>query len=214
VGHALTVVLLSGPIGSGKTLLSEELVRRYMAERISTSGLLSTSAGRRLDRRELQELGLERKFQEGGWIADAVTQVHGRSPTKEVVVVDAVRTIEQVQAVRRMAREAWRTLHVHLTAEARNLADRYRARAWPGDVGLTWSQAMKAPGEATVQALETQADAVIDTTRVMPPDVAVRVASRIRPARSRRAPCGVLQRARDHSPRGRLVPDRACGAER
>ena len=90
MGRAPTVMLLSGPVSSGKTILAEKLVQRYAGEHISTSGLISKSAGRRLGRTELQTLGLYPSFQEGEWIADAVTEALDGDSASEVVVVDAV----------------------------------------------------------------------------------------------------------------------------
>lgn len=67
-----TIILLSGPIGSGKTTLAEYMERRYGVCQISTSGVLSTLTGHLPNRGELQRVGLEERFQGGEWIADAV----------------------------------------------------------------------------------------------------------------------------------------------
>ena len=188
MSRALTIILLSGPISSGKTILSEKLAHQYAGEHISTSELISKSIGRQLRRTELQTLGLDASFQEGQWVADAVTGAVRGNTARKVVVVDAVRTLDQVTAVRRRAAGAWRILHVHLTAEDRQLIARYHARARLGDVEVPWSKAMNAPGEASVRALEAAADLVIDTSWSTPTDVAVRVGSRIIGTATRHTP--------------------------
>lgn len=191
MSRGATVVLLSGPIGSGKTTLSEKLVLRYAGEHISTSALISKSVGRQLDRTDLQTLGLRPAFQEGSWIADAVAHVLGGGEAREeVVVVDAVRNLDQIAAVRRgSAAGRSRVMHVHLTAEDRQLIARYNSRGRRGDADVPWSDAMLAAGEVPVRALEAVADLVVDTTRVTPTDVAVRVGSRLRGTPSRHRQC-------------------------
>jgi adenylosuccinate synthase len=176
MAYSLCLILLSGPIASGKTTLARDLVRLVSAEHVSTSGLLSATADRELDRGELQRLGLSTGFQGGGWIVSVVRQLAGRSPAGTVIVVDAVRTLEQVRELREAASGAWRILHVHLRADDQQLAARHGALQRDKDA---WGEAMGSPAEAWAPALEAKADVVIDTTWAMPADVAVRVAARI-----------------------------------
>lgn len=182
--YSLSVILLSGPIASGKTTLARDLVHHVSAEWISTSGLISATAGRELDRGELQSLGLGADFQGPRWIADAVMRVAARTPAGSVIVVDSVRTLEQVRGLRKAAPGAWRILHVHLRGENGQLAARHTASQ--RGKGGTWDEIMLSPTEGATLALQAEADVVIDTTSVTPADVAARVTARISRIRPRR----------------------------
>jgi adenylosuccinate synthase len=182
--YSLSLILLSGPVASGKTTLARDLVQLFSAEHISTSGLISAVAGHDLDRGELQRRGLGDSFQGVNWIADEVRRVAAHSPAGSVVVVDAVRTMEQVNGLRMTAPGAWRILHVHLRGDDDQFTARHAASQ--RDKGTTWDEIMLVPTETAVPALEAEADVVIDTTRITSADVASRVAARVSRARLRR----------------------------
>ena len=177
MAYSLALILLSGPVASGKTSLARHLGKLVSAEHISTSGLIAGEADRELNRSELQRLGISSSLQRADWIISAVRQTADRAPASAVIVVDAVRTLEQVRELRKAAAGSWRILHVHLCGEDPQFAARHKALGQ--DLDLTWHQIMNSPTEAAVHELEAQADVVIDTTRAVPTDVAVRVAARI-----------------------------------
>ncbi len=184
MAYSLVLVVLSGPIASGKTTLAMDLARLVSAEHVSTSGLISAAAGRELGRGELQRLGGSASLLGAAWIIGAVTRHADRCPAGGVVVVDAVRTLEQVRQLKKAAVGKWRTLHVHLSGEDRELAARHQVARH--DTEDAWDKAMRSPTEAAAQALEADADVMIDTTRVTPADVTARVTARIsrfRPSR-------------------------------
>ncbi len=185
----LTILILSGPIGSGKTALAEELSQDYGVEKVSTSSLMSVVAGQKLDREELQRVGLDPYFQAGQWILDAVKRVAETSPVSEIVIVDAVRTREQAAELRRVDSKLWQVLHVHLTGDDALLAYRYSVRNRTGDSNISWADAIRSPAELAVSDLGNDADCVIDTTRVTLADIAVRVRARISRTRTLLQPC-------------------------
>jgi adenylosuccinate synthase len=177
LAYSLGLVLLSGPIASGKTTLAQHLGQLLSAEHISTSGLISATGDRELGRSKLQRLGLSSSLQRAEWIISAVRQSAHRVPARTAIVVDAVRTLEQVRELRKAAAGTWRVLHVHLCGDAMEFAARHEALGRDRDAA--WLQVMNSPTEAAVHELEAEADIVIDTTRSVPTDVAVRVAARI-----------------------------------
>lgn len=177
MAYSLSLVVLSGPVASGKSTLARDLSTLESAEHLSTSSLISATADRELRRTELQALGLTTGFQDGAWLVRAVSQVASRSPAGSVIVVHAVRTLDQVRQLRRAASGAWRMLHVHLRCDDQQLALRHHARR--GEAEGSWDEVMRSPVEATAQLLESEADVVIDTTRTTPTDVAARVATRV-----------------------------------
>lgn len=189
VAYEKTIVLLSGPIGSGKTTLAIYMKKNCTASCVSTSAILSVLIGRDLDRRELQQVGLERRFQGGEWIANEIIRSISHHPTVQIIVVDAVRTIEQVRQIRDLTVGNLRCLHIHLTAENQQLAERYYKRLRLSDSEVDWSVAKESLTEKAIAALGVDADLKIDTSRITSDDVAVRVMSRLRPGRQQYVPC-------------------------
>lgn len=163
--------------------------QNYAACHISTSDILSASAGRDLDRSELQQIGLEEQFQGGEWIADAAMRSILDHPATKVVVVDAVRTVKQVRTIRDLTAGRWQILHVHLTANNQQLTERYHARARQGDSGVDWSVATGSSTEKGILTLGSDADLAIDTSIATPDDVAVRISSRVHSERQKYTPC-------------------------
>lgn len=184
MAYSLSLVVLSGPVASGKTTLAEDLALLGSAQHLRTSALISASVGRELGRSELQRLGLTADFQEGAWLVDAVKELASRSPAGGTIVVDAIRTLDQVRQLKQAASGAWWLLHVHLRGDDHQLAERHQTRRHDGE--KSWDEVMRSPAEAAARLLEAEADLVVDTTRAAPTDVVARVAARLRRFRSRR----------------------------
>ena len=95
--RVLTVVLLSGPISAGKTVLAENFAHRFGADHVRTSALIAASVGGALGRADLQGAGLNSTFQRGGWLVRAIEEMVSAT-SGDLIVVDSVRTLEQVRA--------------------------------------------------------------------------------------------------------------------
>jgi adenylosuccinate synthase len=158
------IVALSGPVCAGKTTLARWLERRIGARTLTTRALIGMRAG--VDpvatpRGILQELGetLDRD-ERGTWVASGVRGLISGDPTP-VIVVDAVRTLDQVRSLR----DDWPTVHVHLWASAGILAVRYDERRNEAPaVELQSFEALQLNAtEAAVPLLAADADLRVDT---------------------------------------------------
>ncbi|WP_158620061.1 AAA family ATPase [Corallococcus sicarius] len=170
----VTVVVVSGPIGAGKTTLAQRLVQRFGALPLSTRDFLRERFPRTGEGlRPMQDLGasLDRETA-GRWLADAVlAAVPSHAPRSHLVVVDAVSSAPQVEGLRRSPRA--RVVHVHLQASKEERARRSRMS------GTAFEEARAHPAELAVDALAPLADLVVDTQRTAPDAVLVRVAGQL-----------------------------------
>ncbi|WP_375757172.1 AAA family ATPase [Corallococcus exercitus] len=203
---AVTVVVVSGPIGAGKTTLAQGLARRFGARHLPSEGFLRKQGGSG-SRRSSQELTLTLDRETGGrWLAEGVlTALHGQdleashrvSRAPRLLIVDAASSEAQLDGLR--ASPGLRVVHVHLEVPEPEQALRFaqqrsRARhedttrapvdkpscAAPQDDGQDRFEAAWAhPSERAVHALASLAELVVDTARVPPEAVLVRVASRL-----------------------------------
>jgi adenylosuccinate synthase len=171
-----TTVLLSGPIGSGKSTLSRGLRERYNAVVVSTRQLLEDHAGAKQGRTALQRLGdkLDRTT-DGRWLVDDVAR---RTADVNLMIIDSVRKPEQVVAFRAVYPTG--LLHVHLTAPMSELEARHaRRRKQVLGEPSSYAEVRKNRTEYQIERLARDADIVVDTARNRPEDVLVRVAARL-----------------------------------
>ena len=154
------VVLLSGPIASGKTTLGRLLADHFSFCFVSTRELLGKGVG---DRRSLQAAGAFWDDSTGGrWVSDALVSLHERCPSGVSFVVDSVRTMDQIRWVRRSFGDS--VVHVHLTAAECVLSARYTFRS----EGYRYTDVTGDPVERGVSVLEKSAELVLDTGRSTP----------------------------------------------
>jgi adenylosuccinate synthase len=175
------VLVISGPIGAGKSTLAQGLVERHGAHRVSSRELLLARLGARSgDRRSLQEAGAALDRETGGsWLADIVKDVLLRQEgPPRPLVVDSVRVPSQVEALRRALGS--RVMHVHLSAPEQELAARYerrRSRAGADSERASFEEARADTTERGVEALADLADLMLNTQRHSSEAVLVQVAS-------------------------------------
>lgn len=183
--QARRIIVLSGPVSAGKTTLAETLRTKYRMEWFKTRDVIGDPNVERQERRALQRAGAARDRRTGGrWVVDALMRHLARhdAPDRRVhdVIVDAVRTRPQVDAIR----EAFgaRVTHVHLMAPLGVLSARYEERRLgSGRTAVrelaSYAEVHADAVERRVKQLENIADVVIDTARNSADDVVVRVAS-------------------------------------
>jgi len=171
--------LISGPVSVGKTTLASGLEAQFGLTRFKTIDLLSsrlTRAKKDVDRRALQIEGEKLdKRTKGDWVAQELTTVASDAASTGTVVVDAVRILPQIEAIR--GAFGSRVIHVHLTAREETLARRYRSRRSQIKELANYAQVRQDPTEGRVETLASQADLVIDTSRSPEQDVVVQVAA-------------------------------------
>ncbi|MCK8780776.1 adenylosuccinate synthetase [Rhizobium sp. NTR19] len=158
------IVVLSGPIAVGKTAFSDELMRRYPCEKVSTRNYILRVKQVSDERKALQQAGAELDMEtNGSWVADAVSV--GMSDTsKSFLLVDSARIAGQVRALRDRF-GADNVHHFHLTAPHDVLERRYRERAGVGDQVATYTEAKADVIEAEVDKLAAIADVVVQTEK-------------------------------------------------
>ena len=173
---AKRIIVLSGPVASGKTTLGDTLVERYGFELQKTRDLIQVLQKTRLERTALQRGGdtLDRKTK-GRWVADALGRKLLDLPTNATIVVDSVRIQAQVAAIRRAFGR--HVTHVHLTAPHRELAHRYRRRKPHLRELSSYEEVCANDTERNVDNLKEIADVVVDTHRSTAEQVLVRVAA-------------------------------------
>ena len=123
------IVLLSGPVASGKSTLARTLQAHLGAMVLGTRDMLSRNLRRAGDvsRQDLQAEGERLDRLTGGvWLRDELEYLLSEGTNEAMVVVDAVRTLNQVHSIREHHRH--QVAHVHLTAPKALLAARWIGR--------------------------------------------------------------------------------------
>ncbi len=158
------IIVLSGPIAVGKTAFSDELMRRYPCEKVSTRKYLLKVKQVVDERKALQQAGADLDIEtNGSWVADAVSAAIPNTD-KNFLLVDSARIASQVEGLRdRFGGE--NVHHFHLTAPDDVLEKRYRARASLGDQTATYEEAKADRIEAEIESLATIADVVVPTEK-------------------------------------------------
>lgn len=167
------LLLLSGPMASGKTSVSAALQELHGFVPISSGSYLRAQLAARdepLGRHNLQELGdsLDRAT-DFSWLIDAVAipALEAR-PDVDNWLLDAVRKPKQVELFRLHFGNAVR--HVHIIAPESVLEQRYAAR------GLSHLEDYRAsvlhPNEQSARSLAGFADKILDTEEYTPLEIA------------------------------------------
>ena len=176
------IIILSGPISSGKSTLAKGLAQRFNMTILKTSKILQNRVRSQLagDRKVLQAAGerLDKKTR-GRWILDELTKLISQNPPITEITIDSLRIEEQISAIR----EAFGpiVIHVHLTAPMNELEQRYYKRRELGkEKDFKYSEVKENRTEKQVENLTNIADIVVDTKRCTEQDVLIRTVSHLR----------------------------------
>lgn len=174
------IILLSGQVCAGKTTLATMLSERYGAFHIKTRECLrALDASIPNERSAMQDAGESLDKQTGGgWVRSALQKRLSelRDDGDRLVVLDAVRILGQIEAIRKGYGAG--VIHIHLEAQKSELAKRYRSRR---DAHLKefddYDKVLENETERQVAQLRQYADVVISTERCTEEDVLLRAAS-------------------------------------
>ena len=182
---ARRIILLSGPVASGKSTLAENLSQTFDVAILSTRDVLYSIAGgsdNNLERAELQTLGNQLdETTNGEWVRDGLRKELFRLDESQDILLDSIRTQQQIDSIRKAYGRS--VTHIHLTASLGELERRYNARQQrtsPRTDSIAYQQVREDCTELQVEDLMAVADVVIDSERCTSQDVLVRVASHLR----------------------------------
>ena len=166
----MQLLVLSGPIGVGKTSFGTALVELYQARRISTRNWLLAETHCANERSALQAAGARLDAETGGaWVAKVVD--HAIPPGADaLLLLDSARIAGQVQALRDRFPNS--VFHVHLNASIDELERRYGARQSEVKEFATYAEARMHGTEAQVGSLAEIADVVLDANHSGPETLA------------------------------------------
>jgi len=175
------LVLLSGRICSGKSVLSSELAKNFNSKILKTSDALIKVAEIRgiiPTRENLQGLGDQLdKETHGAWLFDYLPTVE----SEETIVVDSVRIKEQVKSFR--DKFGRKIVHIHLEAPEEELKKRFDIRQSSNpksmDANITFEDTKKSLTEINVKQFRKDADIRIDTNRCNSEQTLARVAAQL-----------------------------------
>ncbi len=174
------LIVLSGPISSGKSTLAQGLSSNFGFDVRRTKDWLRrrTRVPRGQGRRDLQKAGdkLDEETR-GRWVVEELTRDIPHLDS-DSVIVDSARIRGQIEGLR----EAFGPIvtHIHLTAGRSELENRFNERGKSGREELaSYREARENKTERLVDSLKSIADVVIDTERCTANDVLVRVASHL-----------------------------------
>lgn len=162
------LLVLAGPLCSGKTTLAEVLANQRDAHIVKARAELRR-LGAREDRLDLQSFGnaIEQRTN-GVWLAEAVRAAERRHLP---VIVDSARTRSQIEALRGVSARA---VVLYLTASLPERRRRYEDRDDVADEGRSFESVVS--GEvAEIAELAAQADVEVETDGTTPEHVASRV---------------------------------------
>ena len=175
---ALRVVLISGPVCSGKSSLVTQLREKNGAKIVKTKDLIIRMLPKtKKERSKLQRAGQRLDNADGGaWVAEALQRTidegtHGRTP-EGLFVVDAVRIRGQIDAVRKAY--GAEVHHIHLTASPEELRKRYEERRHQVDAEVDYVALKANRTERRIDELAPLADIVVHTDKCSKGAVLVR----------------------------------------
>ena len=126
------IILLSGPVASGKSMLAGRLSDRFNMRLLRTSDVLRAmmTEAHEHGRIALQDFGDELdQSTKGTWVLDNLRKMLQGDAASTNVVIDSVKIQEQIDAIRDAYGAS--VTHIHMTAPLEVLTSRYESRESP-----------------------------------------------------------------------------------
>ena len=172
------VVLVSGPVCSGKSALVRKFEENHQAVIVKTKDIILERSPKTKPQRKAMQLAGQRldKADGGTWVCEGLQRKIDESTTEQtptgLFVVDSVRIRGQIEAIRRAFGSE--VFHVHLTASPETLRQRFEERKRAEDSGLDYSALKRNKTEKQVEKLGDVADIVVATDKCTEEAVLVR----------------------------------------
>ena len=175
------LIVISGGMASGKTVLAERLKSDFDCRVVKTSDIIRRHQSPRAkgDRRSLQRKGneLDRRT-DYGWIAKEIAREIRPGDGTSPVVLEGVRKPQQIDRILNQIGHRY-VRHVHLSVDPVTQKERFQASNRAKDAGLAFEDAIKDASERKVAKLANTADMVFRTERHTEADVFCRVSARL-----------------------------------
>lgn len=166
------LIVLSGPVGVGKSSFADKLHELFGADRVSTSAYILAHSKVENHRGPLQVAG-DRLDQEtgGAWVATMIAEEVAERDDDATLLVDSARTPEQIEHLRKSFDA--KVFHVHLHADDELLGRRYLARSPEHREFASYDEVKVNVTESRVGELRDCADLVLDADKADPTTLAV-----------------------------------------
>ena len=156
------IIVLSGPVGVGKSSFAKKLDELFDVKKVSTSSWMQQHYGVAAERAALQAYGDKLDIETNGeWVTDAVVEWAASADEDAVLLVDSARISPQIEHLR--SKFAEKVIHIHLHAGDDLLEKRYLDRLPEHKEFETYSEVRTNGTEAAVGSLAKIADLVLDT---------------------------------------------------
>lgn len=171
------IVILSGPICSGKSALANALAKKFELLHFKSTDLVrENKRSGPIDREALQRHGRKLdKTRGSNWLCDEISKkLKGK---RRGFILDSARTREQINAFRDTYQR--KVIHVHLFASNDACKERWEAKPYKNEGrGVTcYEDTQRDAIERNINSLKESADITIDTERCDKSDVLERVSS-------------------------------------
>lgn len=171
-----TLLLLSGPVASGKTEIAKHLIQHHSFKEFKSSAFLKELAAKENiepTRFNLQEIGDNLDTQtDYFWIVEQAIRSLEEAPENKLWLIDSVRKKRQIEHFRNA--ENAKVIHAHVYAPESILETRYKLRQSSHNIA-EYENAIQHTNEISARALFSVAELLLDTSTLSPQQASLRI---------------------------------------